>query len=58
MFELSFIAYILSLISIACNIWLYAEIRELRQEKKRVVTPKKPSVSPVIKVQRPKGHWD
>ncbi len=57
MLELGFIAYFLSLISIACNIWLYVEIKELKQERQLANKKLNQLAKRVVPIVRPKGHW-
>ena len=58
MLELGFIAYILSLISLVCNIWMYSEIREMRQERKRdLVNKRLNQLTKPSQNVRPKGYW-
>lgn len=58
MVELAFIAYIISLISLAISLFLWVEVRELKQQRKRDLVQKrlKQIMTPVK--QRPKGYWD
>lgn len=58
MVELAFIAYIISLISLAISLLLWVEVRELKQQRKRDLVQKrlKQIMTPVK--QRPKGYWD
>lgn len=59
MLELGLIAYFLSIISLACNIWMYSEIREMKQDKKRELVQKRlKQLTKPIQTVRPKGYWD
>lgn len=62
MFEIGFIAYILSLVSLVVNIYLWFEIKEMKAEKKREMINRrlKAMTPPVVKkpqTQKPYGHW-
>lgn len=58
MAELTFIAYILSLISIVANIWLAFEIKELKQQRKRdLITKRLNSVVKAVQPERRKSYW-
>lgn len=57
MLEITFIAYFLSLISVAFNIWLWNEVKELKQQRKREQVNKR--LNAVIKSVQPvkRGPW-
>lgn len=58
MLELAFVAYVLSLLSIVCNIWLLNEVRELKQQRKRdAVTRRLNTVVKTVEKPRPKSYW-
>jgi sensor domain CHASE-containing protein len=59
MAELTFIAYLLSLISIVCNLWLWNAINEMKQERKREQVKRRLQqvVRPVQTPSKSKSPW-
>jgi hypothetical protein len=59
MIELTFIAYMLSLVSLVLNIWLVSEIKDIRRDIQRdKINRRLNSITNSVKPKpRPRGHW-